>query len=156
MAAHFFTVRADEGSRSSAAETVVNEGPVENPAPAPPLSAEARLEEARNRRKHRRFNCDGRAQVCLPNGGLLISGRIVDISIGGCFVESPRLRLERGTLVEVYFETRRLNFRVQGNITALRQGKGVGVTFLHPSFRIARQIRELVRELEMDEQAPEA
>jgi len=85
--------------------------------------------------------------VVSPHGGLRISGRVRDLSLSGCFVESASINLERGTQVEVYFQTERLHFRVAGNVTVLRKGNGVGVAFLSPSARLARQIRELVKEL---------
>lgn len=100
------------------------------------------------RRSEPRFLCDGEAEISLPHGGLRVRGRILNVSAMGCFIEAPSIDLERGTLVEVYFETRKLQFRVAGNIIAPRVGSGVGILFLHPSARVARQIAELVEELE--------
>ena len=117
--------------------------------PAETGVSETRTEDAQGaeRRKHARYVCDGQAVVSLPHGGLRVSGRVRDLSVSGCFVESASINLERGTQVEVYFETERLHFRVAGNVTVLRKGNGVGVAFLNPSPRLARQIRELVKEL---------
>lgn len=78
--------------------------------------------------------------------GLRIPGRVRDLSISGCFVQSASINLECGTQVEVYFETEWLHLRVAGKVTILRKGNG-GVAFLSPRARLARQIRELVSEL---------
>jgi len=55
------------------------------------------------RRRHPRYLCDGHAEVLLPQGGLLFRGRILDLSVSGCFIETTMPNLERGTLVEVFF-----------------------------------------------------
>jgi hypothetical protein len=108
---------------------------------APPES------KGRERRRYPRFSCEGRAEVSLPHGGLLVRGRILDVSIAGCFIETSAINLERGTHVEVFFESRQLRFRVAGNIAVLHPPTGVGISFLHPSIRVAQQIGQLVKEL---------
>jgi hypothetical protein len=106
-----------------------------------------------NRREFPRFPCEGRAQICLPFGGLLLNGRIIDISVAGCLVQASRIMLEAGTEVEVYFETKLYKFKVDGHIARLIPGKGVGVMFHDPSARVSFQIRELISELQMQEEA---
>jgi hypothetical protein len=48
----------------------------------------------------------------LPHDGLLFRGRILNLSLNGCYIETALLNLERGTQVEVYFVTNQLQFRV--------------------------------------------
>jgi len=100
-----------------------------------------------NRRRHPRYACEGHAEVCLPNGGLLVRGRILDLSLSGCFIETAAINLERGTHVEVYFTTHQLQFRVAGNIAVLYRKRGAGIAFQNLSSRNTRQIAELVHEL---------
>lgn len=100
-----------------------------------------------NRRRHPRYLCEGTAEVMLPNGGLLLRGRILDLSLSGCFIETPALNLERGTHVEVCFVARRLKFRVAGRIAVLHRRRGAGIAFLNLSERNAVCITELVQEL---------
>jgi hypothetical protein len=112
---------------------------------------------APERRKHPRYACEGHAEVFLPHGALLFRGRILDLSVSGCMIEAAGITLERGTHVEIYFTTRRLQFRVPGNIAVLYRGKGVGIAFYHVSRRMAGQIREVVSELaesQSSEQCP--
>jgi hypothetical protein len=76
-----------------------------------------------------------------------LRGQILNLSLTGCYIETALVNLERGTQVEVYFVTNRLQFRVLGNIAALRRKCGVGIAFLNVSPRRALQIAELVKEL---------
>ena len=100
-----------------------------------------------NRRRHPRYTCEGHAEVYLPHGGLLLRGKILDLSLSGCFIETSAINLERGTHVEIYFTTRQLQFRVAGNIAVLHRKRGAGIAFQNLSPRNARQIAELVHEL---------
>jgi hypothetical protein len=116
------------------------------------LSSDEEPEED-DRRLFPRFACEGRAQICLPFGGLLLNGLILDISESGCLVQASRITLEQGTEIEVSFETKLYKFKVDGHIARLIPGKGVGVLFHNPSSRVIFQIRELISELQMREEA---
>lgn len=61
-----------------------------------------------DKRVHPRYGCEGHAEVFLPHAGLLIRGRILNLSMSGCYIETALLNLERGTQVEVYFVTNQL------------------------------------------------
>lgn len=100
-----------------------------------------------NRRRHPRYPCEGHAEVYLPQGGLLLRGKILDLSLSGCFIETPTITLERGTSVEVYFAARQLQFRVAGHIAVLHRKRGAGIAFQPMVPRRARQIADLVSEL---------
>jgi hypothetical protein len=101
----------------------------------------------KDKRRHPRYTCHGYAEVFLPHGGLLFRGRILDLSVSGCFIETKMPKLERGTSVEVYFVTNQLPFRVQGNIAEVRQKRGAGISFVNVSPRRATQITALIGEL---------
>jgi hypothetical protein len=101
----------------------------------------------REKREHPRYGCEGYAEVFLPQGGLLFRGRILNLSLTGYYIETALLDLERGTQVEVYFVTNQLQFRVLGNIAALRRKRGAGIVFVNLSPRRALQIATLVSEL---------
>jgi len=100
-----------------------------------------------NRRRHPRYPCEGHAEVFVPHGALLFTGRILDLSLSGCFIETPAFNLERGTHVEVYFVTRQMQFRVAGHIAVLHRKRGAGIAFQSLSPRRARQVADLVCEL---------
>ncbi|MFZ0663229.1 MAG: PilZ domain-containing protein [Acidobacteriaceae bacterium] len=115
---------------------------------APPFTSPAvRPNIPANRRKHPRYACEGRAEVCVPHGGLLFRGKILDLSISGCFIETAALTLERGTPVEVYFVACQMQFRVAGHIAVLHRRRGAGIAFDDLGPRRIRQIIELLGEL---------
>lgn len=104
-------------------------------------------EDTIDQRRHPRYPVEGYAEVFLPHGGLLFRGKILNVSLSGCYIETSLLNLERGTQVEVYFVANQLQFRVAGTIAANRKKSGAGIAFLHVSPRQERLIAELVGEL---------
>lgn len=116
--------------------------------PAAPAAQEAEIPELpTNRRRHPRYACQGRAEVCVPHGGLLFRGKILDLSLSGCLIETVALNLERGTPVEVYFAVRQVQFRISGQIAILYPKRGAGIAFDSLNPRRAREIAELIAEL---------
>ena len=113
-----------------------------------------------NRRRYPRYASESRAEVCVPQGGLLFRGKILDLSLSGCFIETPAINLERGTQVEIYFVARQMQFRVGGHIAVLHRKRGAGIAFQELDPRRSRQITELLGELkqlpEPQEPAPDA
>lgn len=121
--------------------------PAVQPAGAPELTI--------NRRRHPRYTCKGRAEVCVPHGGLLFRGKIIDLSSSGCFIETAALNLERGTPVEIFFVARQLQFRIAGRIAVLHPKKGAGITFDSLGPRYAREITALIAELKAISEPPQ-
>jgi hypothetical protein len=79
---------------------------------------------------------------------MLLRGKILNLSLSGCFVEAASITFERGTRVEVHFTTRQLQFRVVGNVAAAHHRRGAGIAFRDLSPRNTRQINDLIRELQ--------
>jgi hypothetical protein len=119
-------------------------GPSPNPGPECEDGENAAIVD---RRRAARYDCDVYAEVFLPSGGLNFRGRILNMSVTGCFVEAE-FNLERGTRVEVYIETSSTRFRVAGAVSALRSKRGVGIFFVDLTRRGAGQIEELIGELQ--------
>lgn len=119
------------------------------PASLPQMSVQSSSAETpMDRRRHPRYPCEGYAEVFVPQGALLFQGKILDLSISGCFIETSAINLERGTPVEVYFVTRQLQFRIAGHIAVLRRKRGAGIAFQALGARRTRMVAELIRELE--------
>ncbi|HUB00365.1 MAG TPA: PilZ domain-containing protein [Terracidiphilus sp.] len=100
------------------------------------------------RRTARRYGCAGDAEIVVPGRGLRYSGRIGNLSAGGCFIE-VKCSLERGTAVEVWMNAEGQPLRVAANLLARREG-GVGCRFHSVTPRKVEQIRILIAELEAE------
>jgi c-di-GMP-binding flagellar brake protein YcgR len=81
------------------------------------------------RRQHPRYAVDAWAEVMVQDGRMLFRGRVLDISAGGCFVETEaRLRLAPGTAVEIVFRVDGAVFRCEATSRMVRT-KGAGFLF---------------------------
>lgn len=105
----------------------------------------------REKRAARRYSCAGAADIMVPGCGLHYEGRIVDLSAGGCFIETE-CRLERGTAVELGMKARGFPLRLAANLVVRRAG-GIGFRFHSVSARKLELIRMLIEELEEEQAA---
>ena len=103
---------------------------------------------AKERRGSRRFECDGMAEVTALGGALRFSGKISNLSLTGCYVNTDvPFDLERGTPVEISLGVGGLQFRVGAGVRVLHRGTGVGLEFVNVSPRSGRYIKQLISEL---------
>jgi hypothetical protein len=101
-------------------------------------------EERVERRQHRRYVVDGTAEVLVADGTMLFRGRVADISVAGCYVETrARLRMAPGTLVEMVFRVRGMVFRPLATSRMVRLGEGVVFLFLDRQAELEGLIAEL-------------
>jgi hypothetical protein len=106
------------------------------------------LSESRDRRRSPRFACGGQARIVyLPSDGELVAGRLRDLSLGGCGIEtvSP---LACGTRAELLVRVNASSFRAVGQVRAIRVPFGIGVEFVQLSAGGQDMLVDLVRELE--------
>lgn len=109
--------------------------------PSSPLQAE--------RRKSRRFLCEGTGEVIVLGGALRFTGEVRDLSETGCCLTTKVMfSLERGTQVEVVMVVNRVHFRVAAGVRSNHKIRGVGLEFMNVSPRCARYIHDLIAELE--------
>lgn len=101
------------------------------------------------RRGAQRYGCAGDAEIVVPGRGLRYAGKIGNLSLGGCFIET-RCGLERGTAVEVWMNAQGQPLRVAANLV-VRRTTGVGLRFLGMTDRKAQQVRALIAELADEE-----
>jgi len=101
------------------------------------------------KRQAPRYNCPGDAEIVVPGRGLRYPGRIVDLSVGGCFIETT-CRLERGTSVELWMSARGLPLRLAANLI-VRRPHGIGFRFQGVVARKLELIRILIAELEEEQ-----
>jgi hypothetical protein len=99
------------------------------------------------RRRSPRFACSGRARVVsLPFNGVALSGKILDLSLGGCYIETAQ-PLPCGTLVEVIVQVDASSFRALGQVKDSRDRSRAALEFLQLSAGGRDLLRELVAQL---------
>ena len=107
----------------------------------------AALEGIVERRKHTRYVVDAWAEVMVKDGRMLFRGRVLDVSLGGCYVETEaKLRLPPGTPVEMIFRLNDEVFRCDATTRMIRT-KGVGFLFSNLNAKMQLELERLIREL---------
>ena len=99
------------------------------------------------RRQHTRYAVNAWAEVMVKDGTMLFRGRVLDVSVGGCYVETEaRLRLAPGTPVEMVFRVKDEVFRCDATSRMVRE-KGAGFLFAFLDARTRRELEGLITEL---------
>ena|ERR1700760_4201425 len=107
----------------------------------------AAVEGVIERRKHTRYAVDAWAEVMVADGRMLFRGRVLDVSIGGCYIETEaKLRLVPGTLVEMIFRLNDEVFRCDATTRMIRS-RGAGFLFSNLSAKRQMELERLIREL---------
>jgi c-di-GMP-binding flagellar brake protein YcgR len=105
------------------------------------------LEGMVERRKHPRYAVDAWAEVMVQDGRMLFRGRVLDISVGGCYIETEaRLRLAPETAVEMVFRVEDAVFRCEATCRMVR-AKGAGFLFSKMDASLQAELGQLIREL---------
>jgi PilZ domain len=113
----------------------------------PPQTPEKLSLQTNDRRCSPRFSCGGLAKIIrLPSDGLFLPGKLHDLSLGGCGVEtvSP---LECGALAEILLRVNASSFRALGQVRAMHPPAGIGMQFLQLTASGKDILVELIREL---------
>jgi PilZ domain len=99
------------------------------------------------RRQHTRYSVDAWAEVMAKDGTMMFRGRVLDVSEGGCYIETEaRLRLVPGTPVEIVFRTHNRVFQCEGTSRMMRS-QGAGFLFESMSPKVRVGLEGLIREL---------
>jgi hypothetical protein len=99
------------------------------------------------RRQHTRYAVDAWAEVMVKDGTVLFRGRVLDISVAGCYVATEaRLRLAPGTWVEMVFRVDERVLRCDAMCRMTRKN-GAGFLFKHLDGKTRAQVDQLVGEL---------
>jgi len=102
------------------------------------------------RREHQRFAVDGWAEVVVADGSLLFRGRVLDLSVAGCYIETEaRLQLAPGTLVEMVFRVNEIVFRPLATSRVVRPGEGAGFLFSNLDAKMRSNLELLIAELRL-------
>jgi PilZ domain len=102
---------------------------------------------ADDRPRNPRFSCGGVAEISvLPSNGLYLSGKILDLSLGGCRVDTP-VPIERGARAEIVVHVNSASFRAVGEVKGIRGNSEAGIEFVYLSRGGKDLLADLVAEL---------
>ncbi len=105
------------------------------------------LEGMVDRRQHTRYAVDAWAEVMVKDGTMLFRGRVLDVSVGGCYIETEaKLKLAPGTPVEMVFRVNDRVFRCDASSRMIRT-KGAGFLFSNLDAKSQMELDGLIREL---------
>ena len=106
------------------------------------------------RRQHTRYAVDAWAEVMVKDGTMLFRGRVLDVSAGGCYIETEaRLRLAPGTPVEMVFRVNDAVFRCDATSRMVRM-RGAGFLFANLDAKLRIELDRLVHQLSENEYSP--
>jgi c-di-GMP-binding flagellar brake protein YcgR len=106
------------------------------------------LEGMVERRQHTRYAVDAWAEVMVKDGTMLFRGRVLDVSAGGCYVETEaKLKLAPGTRVEMVFRVNDGVFRCEATTRMVRT-RGAGFLFSSMGGGMRRELERLIEELD--------
>jgi hypothetical protein len=104
------------------------------------------------RRQHPRYAVDAWAEVMVKDGTMLFRGRVLDVSVGGCYIETEaKLKLAPGTPVEMVFRVNDSVFRCDA-ISRMVRARGAGFLFANQDARMQRGLERLIQDLDGGEQ----
>jgi c-di-GMP-binding flagellar brake protein YcgR len=102
------------------------------------------------RREHTRYAVDAWAEVLVKDGTMLFRGRVLDVSVGGCYIETEaKLKLAPGTPVEMVFRLNDDVFRCDAMSRMVRT-RGAGFLFANQDAKMRRELERLIQELDRD------
>jgi c-di-GMP-binding flagellar brake protein YcgR len=115
-------------------------------APAPQSTAKPSAGERRTQSRH---EVDTTATLILVNVGSRLSGRIINLGMGGCRIHTDeRFPVGIYTRIETEFRLEGLPFRLGGVVQAIQDRQFVGIRFLDMSERKREQLEQLIEEIE--------
>ncbi len=101
----------------------------------------------RDRRRSVRFICAGHAKISrLPSDGIFVPGRIRDLSLHGCCVDTP-VPIDCGTRAEIVVRVNAASFRAVGEVKAIRGRSVAGMEFVHLSAGGKDLLEDMVTDL---------
>jgi hypothetical protein len=102
------------------------------------------------RRQHTRYVVDAWAEVLVKDGTMLFRGRVLDVSVGGCYIETEaKLKLAPGTSVEIVFRMNDGVFRC-GAVSRMVRTRGAGFLFSEMNAKTVWELDRLIAELEQE------
>ncbi|MFY9842273.1 MAG: PilZ domain-containing protein [Terriglobales bacterium] len=103
-----------------------------------------------DRRRSSRFSCGGEARICrLPSNGIFIPGKIRDLSMHGCCIDTPpAIAIDYGVRAEIVVRVNAASFRAVCEVRTIRSSSVTGMEFVHLSAGGRDLLADLVTDLE--------
>lgn len=105
--------------------------------------------ELQERRKEARYLCFGQIKLHrMP--GIVRSGRIIDLSRGGCLIEMRLpIYVSQGAAIELALQMKGIALRILGSVAFVDRSRPgmIGISFVRLSERGQSQLAELIDEL---------
>jgi c-di-GMP-binding flagellar brake protein YcgR len=104
-----------------------------------------------DRRRVARYSCSGHAQItCLPLNGVLLRGRLRDLGLGGCRIESIETTssFDLGARTEILVRVNSWFFRAMAHVRAVRGQAAISVEFMRMSAGGYSMLAELIADTE--------
>jgi hypothetical protein len=105
-----------------------------NPSPEVRATSERR---SSNRRRYTRHACVGAVEFRMLGSKTNMSGKLTDLSLGGCYIQAPAT-CPRGTVLELVLEVGETRLHAQGKVTVVNSAAGMGVEFTSADKSISR------------------
>jgi len=100
-----------------------------------------------DRRRSTRFTCGGDAKISrLPSVGIFVPGKILDLSLGGCCIDTT-LPIGSGVRAEIVARVNAASFRAVGEVRAIRGDSAACMQFVHLSALGKEMLADLVADL---------
>lgn len=102
------------------------------------------------RRKEPRYTCHGQVKLDRTCPGVVLHGRIVDLSLGGCLIEMQSAAdVYPDSTVELTVQTKGTALRMMGKIKSAGEGQAglIRISFTRLSERGQFELNELIAEL---------
>lgn len=104
---------------------------------APPLGA-------KERRRSKRFQCSGTAQVQADGSDVQLTGNLTDISLHGCYVEMPTT-FPVDTQLTLNIDAQGVRFRTRASVRVTYPFLGMGICFSETEPGQQQQLTQLLR-----------
>lgn len=98
------------------------------------------------RRGSRRIRCAGTAQIRQQGVSFPIWAKLVDISMGGCYMEMV-FTIPRGSAVDIQLTINTRNLTARGKVVTSHPGVGVGIRFTEIATEGLMVLAEILQEL---------
>jgi len=109
--------------------------------------------EQHKQREEERYLVSGNAEVFLNGGTSMVRGRIVNLSLSGCYIQSAApVKLSTGTTVDIVAAVRGLPIRVSAEARSSKPRFGMGFLFIAMTDETRRRLAKLISQLQAEGQ----